>query len=75
MQTYRLHFIDRWTGSLRSFVDFFAPADDAARQHAASVMGADTVELWRDQAIIHRFPSLSDDVYPLSNQHERPNIV
>ena len=72
MQAYKLHFIDRWTGSVRSFLSFEAASDDEACNHAAGFFGGDIVELWCGQRMIRRFPSLSDDLYPLSSQHELP---
>jgi hypothetical protein len=72
MRSYKLHFIDRWTGSIRSFVDFEAAGDQEAKDHAATVLGADVVELWSGQRLVHRFPSLADDIYPLGSQHEAP---
>jgi hypothetical protein len=73
MQAYKLHFIDRWTGSIRSLVDFEAAADEEASDHAAAFLGADVVELWCGGRLVHRFPSLADDIYPLDNQHELPD--
>jgi hypothetical protein len=72
-QSYQIHFIDRWTGSIRSYLDFTAASDEEACDHAAGLQGADIVELWCGQRLVHRFPSQSDDIYPLSNQHERPD--
>jgi len=72
MQAYKLHFIDRWTGSIRSFVGFEAATDEEACDHAAAFLGADVVELWCGSRLVHRFPSLADDIYPLGNQHELP---
>jgi hypothetical protein len=72
MRAYKLHFIDRWTGSIRSYVDFEADTDEEASDHAAAFLGADVVELWCGQRMVHRFPSQADDVYPLGNQHELP---
>lgn len=72
LQAYKLHFIDRWTGSIRSYLDFEASSDEDACQHAMGFQGSDLVELWCGQRLVHRFPSLSDDIYPLSNQHGSP---
>jgi hypothetical protein len=72
MQAYKLHFIDRWTGSILSFVDFEAASDAEACDHAAAFLGADVVELWCGARLVHRFPSMADDIYPLGSQHERP---
>ena len=33
MQAYKLHFIDRWTGSIRSYVGFEAATDEEACDH------------------------------------------
>jgi hypothetical protein len=72
MQAYKLHFLDRWTGSIRSYVGFEADGDREACDHAAAFLGADVVELWCDARLVHRFPSLADDIYPLGSQHELP---
>jgi hypothetical protein len=72
MQAYKLHFIDRWTGSIRSFVGFEAVTDEQACDHASAFLGADIVELWCGARMVHRFPSLADDIYPLGNQRELP---
>ena len=73
VQAYKLHFIDRWAGSIRSYLDFEASSDEEACEHATSFQGADIVELWRGQRLVRRFPSLSDDIYPLGSQHELPD--
>src|SRR4051812_816201 len=57
IQAYKLHFIDRWTGSIRSFVGFEAASDEEASDHAAAFLGADIVELWCGSRLVHRFPS------------------
>ena len=72
MQAYKLHFIDRWTGSIRSYVGLEAASDDEACDQASAFLGGDIVELWCASRLVHRFPSLADDVYPLGNQHEQP---
>ena len=60
MQPYRIYIMDRWSGHIRSYVDFEAGSDEIASSAAESYRGEDPIELWSGRLKLRHFPAIDE---------------
>ena len=58
MRNYRLHFVDLFTGDVKSQREFVAENDSAATVEADRMRGNLPIELWRKTRRIVKWPAL-----------------